>query len=159
MLHADSVQKSRKWSSSPLHRSKRHGIPSGRSSVKHHSSERRELSVRTPICVQKLRTVPSCIRSKVSTTRPNAHQCSTSKMISLQNTNMERQQQTVRTSGLHRPYAILDKASLVEDVQPSGRQSTLSGRSDLIMKITCSRSATVRTLAQYRPDAALFRKE
>jgi hypothetical protein len=159
MLHADSVQKSRKWSSSPLHRSRRHGIPFRCSSVKHHSSGRRELSVRTSIYVQKLRTVPSCIRPKVSATLPNAHQCLTSKTISFQNTDMERQQQTVWTSGLHRPYAILDKASLVEDVQSSGRQSTLSGRSDLIMKIACSRSATIRTLGQHLPDAALFRKK
>jgi hypothetical protein len=48
--------------------------------------------------------------------------------------------------------AILDKASRADDVQPSGR-------SNLIMKIACSRSATVRTLGQHRQDAALFKKE
>jgi hypothetical protein len=58
-----------------------------------------------------------------------------------------------------RPDAILDKASRVEDVQPSRRQSPLSERLDLVMKIACSRSATVRTLGQHRLDAALFRKE
>jgi len=36
-----------------------------------------------------------------------------------------------------RPNAILDKASCVEDVQPNGHQSPLSGRSDLIMEIAC----------------------
>jgi len=38
------------------------------------------------------------------------------------------------TTWLFRPDAILDKASCTEDVQLSGRQSTLSGRSDLITK-------------------------
>jgi hypothetical protein len=104
-------------------------------------------------------TVPSCICPDISATRPDTLQCSTSKMISFQNTNMGRQLQTVLMSGLHRPNAILDKASHAKDVQPSRRQSTLFGRSDLIMKIACCRSATVRTLGQHRPDAALFRKE
>jgi hypothetical protein len=45
----------------------------------------------------------------------------------------------------NRPDAILDKARHAEDLQPSRRQSSLSRRSVLIMKITCSRSATVRT--------------
>jgi hypothetical protein len=54
---------------------------------------------------------------------------------------------------------ILDKARCAEDLKPFGRQSTLSGRSILIMEIVCSISATVWTLVQHRPDAALFRKE
>jgi len=86
--------------------------------------------------------VPSCIRPDVSATRPEALQCS-SKMIYFQNIDMRRQLQTVRTSGLHRLDAILDKASRVEDVQPSGHQFTLSGHSDLIMEIAYSRIATV----------------
>jgi hypothetical protein len=98
-------------------------------------------------------------RSDVLATRPDALQFSTSKRISFQNIDMGRQLQTVRTSCLHRPDAILDKVGRVEDVQLSGRQSTLSGCSDLIMKITCSRSATVQTPRKHRPDAALFRKE
>jgi len=66
---------------------------------------------------------------------------------------------TVWTTGLHRPDAILDKASSAEDIQPTGHQSTLSGRSNLIMKIAYSKSGTVRTLEQHRQDAALFKKE
>jgi len=46
---------------------------------------------------------------------------------------------------------ILDKASHAEEVQPSGCQTLWSGRSDLIMEITCSGSATVRMLGQHRP--------
>jgi hypothetical protein len=57
------------------------------------------------------------------------------------------------------PNAILDKASRVEDVQPSGLQSTLFGCSVLIMEIACIKSANVRMLGQHRPDAALFKKE
>jgi len=51
-------------------------------------------------------------------------------------------------------------------VQPSGRQPLWSGRSTLqgpdapssMVVISCSRSATVRTLGQHRPDAALLWK-
>jgi hypothetical protein len=43
--------------------------------------------------VQKLQTVLSCIHPNVSATRPNAFQCSTSKMISFQNTDIGRQLQ------------------------------------------------------------------
>jgi hypothetical protein len=62
-------------------------------------------------------------------------------------------------SWLFCPNAILDKVSRVEDVQPSGRQSTLSERLGLNMEIACSRSATVWTLGLHRSDATLFRKE
>lgn len=50
------------------------------------------------------------------------------------------------------PDAILDKASRAEDIQSSRR-------SDLIVEIACSRSATVRTLGQHHPNPALFKKE
>jgi hypothetical protein len=90
VFQEDSVQVSRHCNSDPLHPSGRRVIPSGRSSVKQHPSERRELSVRTSICVQKLQTVPTCIRSDISVTRPDACYCSTSKMISFPNTNMGR---------------------------------------------------------------------
>jgi hypothetical protein len=39
--------------------------------------------------------------------------------------------------------AILDMASLAEEVQPSGRQTPWFGRLDLIMEIACSESASV----------------
>jgi hypothetical protein len=61
---------------------------------KHHLSGRRELSVRTFLCVENLRTVPGCIRPDVSATRMDAFQCSTRKMNSFQNTDMERQLQS-----------------------------------------------------------------
>jgi hypothetical protein len=158
MLQEDSVHNSRQCSSSPLHPSRSRDISSGRSFVKHHPSRRRELSVRTPFCVQKLRTVPSCIRPDVSTTRPDALQCSTSKRISFPH-RYGKTTATVQTTWLFHPDAILDKASHAKDVQPSKCKSTLPGRSDFIMKITCSRSTTVRTLGQHRLNAALFRKE
>jgi hypothetical protein len=60
---------------------------------KHHLSRRRDLSVQTSLGVQKLRTVLSCIRLDVSATRPDTFQCSTSKKISFQNTDMGRQLQ------------------------------------------------------------------
>jgi len=52
------------------------------------------------------------------------------------------------------PNTILDKANCAEDLQPSGLQSPLSRRSDLIMEIACSRSATVRMLGQHRLKVA-----
>jgi hypothetical protein len=159
MLQEDFVQISRQWRSSPLHPSGRCGFPSGRSSIKHHLSGWRELSVRTPNYVQMLWTIPSCILPDISATCPDAFQCSTSKQISFQNTDMGRQLQTIWTTWLFRPGAILDKASRAEDVQPSRCQTPLSGRSGLNMKIACSRSAIIRTLGQHCSNAALFRKE
>jgi hypothetical protein len=66
---------------------------------------------------------------------------------------------TIRTIGLHRPDAVLDKARREEELQPFGRQGNTVLMLVLIMKIVCSKSATVWTLGQHRPDAALFRKE
>jgi hypothetical protein len=54
------------------------------------------------------------------------------------------------------PDAILNKSSRVEEVQPSGRQTPWSERSDLIMEIAYSRSAIVRTLGQHRPHTLLY---
>jgi hypothetical protein len=58
---------------------------------KHPPSGRRELSVRTSLCVQKLRTILDCIRSDVSAKRPDVFQYLTSKRISFQNKDMGRQ--------------------------------------------------------------------
>jgi hypothetical protein len=99
VLQEDYVQNSRQWNSSPLHPFGRRGILSGHSSVKHHPSGRRELSVRTPFCVKKLQTVTSCIRPDVSATRSDALQCSTSKRISFPNKDMGRQLQPSRRRG------------------------------------------------------------
>jgi hypothetical protein len=60
---------------------------------------------------------------------------------------------------LFRLNTILDKASRAEDVQMSGQQSPLSERSYLVMEIAYYRSASVRMLGQYHPDAALFKKK
>jgi len=57
---------------------------------KHHPFGRRELSVRTFLYAEKLRTAPACIRSDVSATRLDDTQCSTSYGISFQNTDMRR---------------------------------------------------------------------
>jgi hypothetical protein len=100
--------------SDPLHPSGRRGIPSEHSSVKKHPSGLRDLSVRTPIYIQKLRTVPGCIRSDISATRPDAFQCSTSKMISFPNTDMGRQ---LQPSG-HYPW-LGKKCRRVAIVRPS----------------------------------------
>jgi hypothetical protein len=66
-------------------------IPTERSSVKQHLSGRRGYSVRTPISVQKLRTVQDCICSDISATRPDDIQCSTRKRISFTDTDMGRE--------------------------------------------------------------------
>jgi len=49
---------------------------------KNHPSGRQELSVRTFFCIEKLQTVPACIRLDVSAARPNATQYSISYEIS-----------------------------------------------------------------------------
>jgi hypothetical protein len=51
---------------------------------KHYPSERQELSVRAFLCVEKLRTVPSCISPDISTVRLDAVQCKISYGISFQ---------------------------------------------------------------------------
>jgi hypothetical protein len=113
MLQEDSVQNLRQWSSSPLHPSGQRGISSGRSSVKQHLSGRQEISVRTPVCVQKLQTVPGCIRSDVSVTRPHAFQYLTSKMISFLNTDMGRQLQPFGRRG----YSVWMLSLIRQDVK------------------------------------------
>lgn len=92
-------------------------------------------SVWTPIIVQNLRIVQDCIHSDVSAPRLNTIQYSTSKRIFFADTDM----------GRH--------------LQPSGWQVYTVRTPVLIMKIECSRSATVRTLGQHCRDTALFRKE
>jgi hypothetical protein len=81
------------------------------------------------------------------------------------------------------PDALIHKASIVIQIQTSGRWSSWSGRSSirygncvhqinrqddhpigpyvrsLDMKITCSGSATVQMIGHHRPDAAQIKKE
>jgi hypothetical protein len=115
VLQEDSVQNSRQWSSSPLHPSEWLGIPSKRSSVKQHPSERLELFVQTPICIQKLRIVPGYIRLDVSATNPDAFQCSTSKRISFPNTDIRRQ---LQPSG-RLSYSVWTLSLIRQDMQKS----------------------------------------
>jgi hypothetical protein len=68
-------------------------------------------------------------------------------------------QKQIWEDSCNRPDAILDKASRAENVPPFWHQSALSRSSVLIIEIACSRSETVRTLGQHRPETALFRKE
>jgi len=51
-------------------------IPFGRSLVKQHPSRRRELSVRTPISIEKCQTILDCICPDVMATRSDALQSS-----------------------------------------------------------------------------------
>jgi len=108
--------------------------PSGRLSVKQHPSRWPCYSVRTPIKVQKLRTVQGYIRSDVSATRPNTIQCSTRKRISFSDTDMGRQLQpsgrqvyTVRTLSLMRQDVekICNRSD--DRSTPSGCQSPYYG--------------------------------
>jgi len=62
-------------------------------------------------------------------------------------------------SGLHCPDTLLYKARRGEELQPSGHQGNIVLTPVLNMEIMYSRSATIRTLGQHRPDEALFRKE
>jgi hypothetical protein len=130
--------------SDPKKPSERCGVPFWTLISLQHPSGRRELSVRTPISVEKLRTAHDCIRpgvmanhpdtikssrriqwssASVSTTyqyRQDAIQSSTSNRVSVSNTDMGRQLQTVRTMWCSRPEAILGKASRAAEVQQSG---------------------------------------
>jgi hypothetical protein len=122
VLQEDSVQKSRQWSSSPLHLSGRCGIPYWRSSIMQHPSGWCDLSPQTPICVQKLRTVSGYIHSDVLATRPDALKCSRSKRISFPNTNMRRQLQPSRRRG----YSVWTLSLIRQDVQKIYNHSDVS---------------------------------
>jgi hypothetical protein len=96
-----------------LHPSERPCQLSGLSSVKRHPSRRHGYSVRTPISVQKLRSVQGCICSDVSTTRLDAIQCSTSKRISFVYTDMGRQLQPSR----RQVYTVQTLSLIRQDVE------------------------------------------
>jgi hypothetical protein len=138
-----------------------------------HPSRRRDLSVRTPINVLKLRTVQDCIHPDVMANRPAALQSSRrSQCFSASVRTTCDPVQTMSSIRQERAY----------QVQPSGRQPSWFRRSSfiygscvhqfnrldvnlqgpdapsLIMVILFSQSATVRTLGQHRPDAALLWK-
>jgi hypothetical protein len=87
---------------------------------KHHMSGQRELSVRMSLYVQKLRTALSCIRPNVSATRPDAFSVRKVKGF-LSKTQIWEDSCNRPDDVAIPPDAILDKASRVEDVQPSRR--------------------------------------
>jgi len=158
-LQEDSVQDSKQCSSVPLHPFGRCGIPFGHSSVKASSIRTtRTFLLDVPLCPKAL----NCSRlhpfERFSNTSGRLSVFDKLKDFFLKH-RYGKIVATVRMTWLFRPDTILDKASRAEEVQPSGSQTPWSGRSGLNMEIVCSRSATVQTLGQHRPDAALFRKE
>jgi hypothetical protein len=114
--------------------------------------------------------------------RPDAIQCLTRIRVSASRHSYRKTAATVRT--MCDPFRTMSsiRQERAYQVQPSGPQPSWSGRStfiygncvhqfnrpnvslqgpdapSLIMVISCSRSATVRTLGQHRPDAALLWK-
>jgi hypothetical protein len=119
-----------------------------------------------------------CSSASVRTTwlyRPDAIQCLTRNRVSASRHSYGKTAATVWTMSSTRQERTYQ-------VQPSGRQPSWSGRSSfiygnyvhqfnrpdvslqgpdapsLIMVISCSRSATIRTLGKHRLDAALLRK-
>jgi hypothetical protein len=96
-----------------------------------HQSERRDLSVRMPLCVQKLRTVQGCIRPDVMANRPDAIQSSR---------GIQRSSASVLTTWLYRPDAIQCLTNIRVSTQdtvmgrwllPSGQYVIPSGRFSL----------------------------
>jgi len=119
-----------------------------------------------------------CFSASIQTTwlyRPDAIQCLTSVRVSASRNNYG------KTAAIVRMMSSIRQERAYQ-VQPSGRQPSWFGRSSfiygncvhqfnrpdvslqgsdaqsLIMVISCSRSATVRTLRQHRPDVALLWK-
>jgi hypothetical protein len=149
---------------------------------KHHPSGRREISFRTFLCVEKIRTAPACIRTDIS-----AHVRTT--LSVWQASGFLSKTQLWEDCCNHpddvdsHPDALIHKASMAFKIQTFERQSAWSGcacirygncmhqinRPDdhppgldtrsLYMEITCSGSVTVRTTGHHRPDAAQNRKE
>jgi hypothetical protein len=126
-----------------------------------------------------------CSRVSVRTTwlyRPNAIQCLTRNRVSLSRHSYGKTTATVRTmcDPVQTMSSIRKKSAY--QVQQFGRKPSWSGRSSfiygnyvhqfnrpdvslqgpdapsLVMVISCSRSATVQTLGQHRPDVALLWK-
>jgi hypothetical protein len=124
-----------------------------------------------------------CFSASVRTTwlyRPDAIQCLTSIRVSASRHSYGKMAATVRTmcDPVRTMFSIRQECAY--QVQPSGRQSSWSGRSSFIygncmhrfnrpdvilsgpdaqslhMVMTCSRSATVWTIGHHRPDAALY---
>jgi len=150
-------------------------------SSRFHPSERNGKSSRRSSEFEKIQ----CSSTSVQTTwlyRPDAIHCLTSIRVSASRHSYGKTTATVRT--MCDPVRTMSyiRQERAYQVQPSGRQPSLSGRSSfiyencmhqfnrpdislqgpdapsLIMVISYSRSATVRTLGQHRPDSALLWK-
>jgi hypothetical protein len=103
----------------------------------HHPSGRRELSVQTFLCVEKIQTALGSIRPDVSATQPDAFRCLTREGFRFK-TQIWEDSWNHSYDVCSCPDAILDKASRTYKVQPSGRSS-------LNMVIVCRKSSTVWT--------------
>jgi hypothetical protein len=143
--------------------------------LKHHPSGQRELFFLTFFCVEKLRTIPTCICPDVLVARPDTIQCSTSYGIPSKTQLWE--DRCNRPDDVDsRPNALIYKASIAFKIQTSERQSSWFGRASirygnfvhqinrpdawsLGMEITCNGSTTVRSTGHHLSDAAQIRKE
>jgi hypothetical protein len=103
---------------------------------KHHSSKRRELSVRTFLCVEKIRTILACICSDVIAARPDASQCSTIFGI-LSKTQIWEDRYNRPDDVDSGSDALTHKASLALKIKLSGRH-ILWKRQALIWKLRAS---------------------
>jgi hypothetical protein len=116
---------------------------------KHHPSGRWELSVRTFLCLEKLQTIPACIRPDISAAHLDDTQCSTNYRISFS------WSVTVRTTGQHGNYFQLKYDSSDNRATSFGRGSN---QERISAKLFESRShscpsgctmTTVRTVARF----------
>jgi len=99
---------------------------------RHHPSGRREISVRTFLYVEKLQTVPSCIRLDISAARPDAIQCSIIYGIFFLKTQIWEDNCNRLEDVDSRPDALILKASRAFKIQTSGCWSSWSGHSSFI---------------------------
>jgi hypothetical protein len=102
--------------------------------LQYHWSRLRELSVRTFLCVENLRTAPACIRPNDSAARPDdsaAHpddtQCSTKASGFLSKTQIWEDYCHRLNDVDFRPDALIHKSSIAIQIQTSKRQSSWSG--------------------------------
>jgi hypothetical protein len=105
---------------------------------KHHLSGRRQLFIQTFLCVMKLRTVPSCIRSDISASSPDNTQCSTNYGISFQNTDMGRSLQSSRRCGFSSGRASYIYGNCVHQINRPNDHSLGPYARSLNMEIACN---------------------
>jgi hypothetical protein len=141
------------------------------------------IPVRTFLCIEKLRSAPSCICPDDSAARSDDTQCSTKASGFPSKTQICKDRCNRLDDVDSRLDALIHKASIAIQIQTSGRQSSWSERPsirygncvhqisrpddhplgpearNLYIKIICSGRATVRTTRHHHPDAAHFRKE